>query len=124
MCHAHTHPFFFATKRNIIKVLIVLFLIQIGCIVFIIYTNQKTISTFNTSLAIYPYSLKSLKLYVSDPLLKTQGHHPSNPDIFALKDTSYVKDYFTKINPNTTCYTLGTNITQSWLEQRCVCNNV
>ena len=120
MCHADTHPFFFATKRNIIKVLMVLFMLQIACIFFIIYTNQKTISSFNTSLAIYPYNFKSLKLYISDPLLKTQDH-VSNYNIFTLKDTSNFKEHFTKVNHNTVCYTVGTNITASWLEEKCVC---
>ena len=96
-------------------------MLQLLCIFFVIYSNQKTIRTFDTTLAIYPYNFKSLKLYVSDPLLKTQNHI-SNPDIFPLKDTSKFKDFFTKINQNTVCYTLGTNITSSWLDQKCVCN--
>ena len=121
MCHAETHPFYFATKRNIIRVLSVLFMIQIACILFIIYTNQKPVSSFNTSLAIYPYNLKSLKLYISDPLLKTQDH-VKNYNIFTLKDTSNFKEHFTKVSNNTVCYTLGTNIAASWLEEKCVCN--
>ena len=122
MCHADTHPFFFATKRNIVKALMVLFSLQLACIFYIIYINQKTISTFNTSLAIYPYNLKSLKLYVADPLLKT-GHtnHISNYDIFSLKDSSSIRDFFTKINDKVVCYTLGTNISASWDHQKCVC---
>ena len=122
MCHADTHPFFFATKRNIVKVLMVLFSLQLVCIFYIIYINQKTISTFNISLAIYPYNLKSLKLYVADPLLKTSHtNHISNYDIFSLKDTSTTHDYFTRINDKVVCYTVGTNISASWDQQKCVC---
>ena len=122
MCHAETHPFFFLTKPNIIRVFMVLAALQLACIFFIIYKNQKTISTFNSSLAIYPYNLKSLKLYISDPLLKQQNH-TSNDNISKLKDTSTITDYFTKIDQNTICYTLGTNITASWAQTRCVCND-
>ena len=122
MCHADTHPFFFATKRNIVKGLLVLFVIQLMCILYVVYSNQKTISSFNTSLAIYPYNFKSMKLYIADPLMKTQNH-VSNHNIHSLKDTSLMKEYFTKVNNNLVCYTTGTNITASWLEQKCVCHN-
>ena len=121
MCHADTHPFYFATKRNIVKLLIALFMIQLCCVFYIIYNNQKTVSLFNTSLAIYPYNLKSLKLYVADPLLKTQNHI-SNYDIFTLKDVSTMKDHFTRHNEKVVCYTLGSNITASWLAEKCVCH--
>ena len=120
MCHADTHPFFFATKRNIVKVLVLLFSLQLACIFYVICINQKTISTFNTSLAIYPYNFKSLKLFVADPLLKTQNHI-SNYDIFSLRDTSTIRSYFTKLNNDLVCYTKGTNLTASWHEEKCVC---
>jgi hypothetical protein len=121
MCHADTHPFFFATKRNIIKGFVVLFVLQLLCIFYVVYYNQKSVSTFNTSLAIYPYDFKSLKLFVADPLLKTQNHI-SNYDIYKLKDTSTIKNYFSSIRGDVVCYTRGTNISASWNEKRCVCD--
>ena len=98
MCHADTHPFFFITRRTLqvlfvcycwinrtangfckLKILQVLLIVLVGvqslALVFVLKTNLKSVSTFQTSFKIFPQLdrnfHKSLKKFVSGPLLNS-----------------------------------------------------
>ena len=74
MCHADTHPFFFVTRRSVYGLLVILVGFQLLALALVLRSNLQSVSTYG-SYKVFPQLdrnfHKSLKLFVSGPLLSS-----------------------------------------------------